>query len=71
MNVARLLLVFSATLFVAACATSDRGRCLASHQETRPGAPVIIGGLVVPSGNYIAVEVCDQWEYPDGKPTAP
>jgi hypothetical protein len=66
----RTILTFCIVLFIAACATPDRGRCLASHQEDRPTAPIVMpSGLVVPSGTYKTVDVCDQWEYPNGKPT--
>ena len=56
-------------ILIAACATPDRGQCLASHEELQPGPPMVMPtGMVVPSGQYKKVQVCDQWEFPDGRP---
>ena len=68
---ARIALAISAIALIAGCATPDRGQCLASHEELRPGPPIVMpSGLVVPSGNYSKVQVCDQWEFPNGRPGA-
>ncbi len=55
-------------LILSACST-DRGRCLRSHTETHIRTnPVFTGGTVTMETVPETITVCDQWEYPDGKP---
>lgn len=53
----------------------DRGQCLASHTETVEGyyytTYIQSGSVSVPIMNYSPpydVEVCDRWEFPEGRP---
>jgi len=48
-------------------ATIDRGRCLRSHVATSPMWVQVIpnGTIIHPAYDYA---VCDEWEFPNGKP---
>lgn len=69
----RLAIVLLAV--VASCAQIDRGRCLRSH--TRPGFFLLMPITNCNRGSctttFIPIwqppaEVCDQWEFPEGRP---
>ena len=61
------VLAAATLLALTACTTADWGRCLMSHEESRPTEPIVQpDGTVVPSGEYETVTVCDRWEYPNG-----
>lgn len=53
----------------------DRGECLMSHSEQQwyqpPPIYIQSGSAMIPvmqPGYYIDVQVCDQWQYPNGRP---
>ena len=58
---------------LSSCAQPDRGRCLASHLEKHyHPTDVFLGGIAGYTHEYFPSDdpVCDQWEYPDGRPAA-
>ena len=60
------LLVVGVGVAIATTPQIDRGRCFSSHTEQ--GAPIYVkmGNMMYPMPTTNTV--CDEWEYPNGKP---
>ena len=63
--IARMILMLALTMALSACSSVDRGRCLEDHMQVVM-VPMIIGKNTIMTSRM--QNVCDRWEYPEGRP---